>query len=978
MNNGLKLFLTTLVSVMLLPVSSFAVSAQESDEKLPSKYDSRDENILGDIKNQGNVGSCWTFGEIGILEAYLKKNNMGDYDFSERHMDMVTSAYYADTINYENGGVRNYGYGGSSLFGISYFYSGKGPVYEKDYSYIPTYEGLYSDAYANTLCKTAGISVKDIGIGAYATDITVVADNKSEVIKEMKENIYEYGAVSASYCHDETGTDETSFYYYGISAPNHEIMVVGWDDSYPKSKFISSSGTTPENDGAWIVRNSWGEDFGEDGYFYISYEDSEIYRSPYIYIERAEKTDYDSIYLSSPLAADSFISSDSNDLSGDNVEYSLNIFNKTANSKEEIKEITASFREGTSYEIYIIDNYSEGGDNFGKRVAAGSTDHDCFKTIAFDPVEITGDDFAVCVKYSNSDSGKSLIPVSDLSYSAAGYFDSDSIDSMSFISSDGVNWKDTIKKDNSVVFMRVYTDFTEDTHNVSFEEKSLSYEYALMTDENGARVYQNPDGTFDVKDGKYKYTVKETGFEDKSGELTVDGKSLRKTVKLKKAPGVDTVNTEVGLKDPSDIFTLYYIYGLEGEDPLKVKSVTVNGKSVKFTQTSDGVEISRKSLEFLSGKSSAEFEVTYTGGTKSSVTLDVYDYTDSGKAEIIANKIKKKVENTKILTSKDIYELSEEASKIAENCSKKAILSISSAYVYDLDDAVGYVFDYTVVYGNGYKVIGITGETPLDKSISERKATMGNIVGWDNIIASDIPKSGKVNITLGGDNIVPKEFLEKASKSNATFVFSVPYVAGEGKYSFTINGKKLTSDHDIDMNLYSDFGNGVYDNTAIYNYSYKILGTKYLCMDSSFDIEATLTLYPLIEDCGGIYSDYVFEYDKDNVLQISDRYDDVITLNSGKTVICGYTGEKLILAFTDDYYVYGDIDMNTEGPDKKDISQLKLYLFSVSKREFEEIRELNPMLYALLDVNEDGEINSDDVSVLSDYVKEKEKAENDK
>ena len=53
--------------------------------------------------------------------------------------------------------------------------------------------------------------------------------------------------------------------------------VVGWDDAYPASNFTGDAGQPP-GDGAFLVRNSWGSGWGEDGYFWVSYYDRSFAR----------------------------------------------------------------------------------------------------------------------------------------------------------------------------------------------------------------------------------------------------------------------------------------------------------------------------------------------------------------------------------------------------------------------------------------------------------------------------------------------------------------------------------------------------------------------------------------------------------------------------------------------------------------------------------------------------------------------------
>lgn len=105
--------------------------------------------------------------------------------------------------------------------------------------------------------------------------------NISSDVDEVKKMIIQYGAVATAFYTDQTTTtggtacynpSTYSYYYDGSYTTNHAVVIAGWDDNYSKSNFNSLK--QPSSDGAWLVRNSWGSNMGDDGYFWISYEDA--------------------------------------------------------------------------------------------------------------------------------------------------------------------------------------------------------------------------------------------------------------------------------------------------------------------------------------------------------------------------------------------------------------------------------------------------------------------------------------------------------------------------------------------------------------------------------------------------------------------------------------------------------------------------------------------------------------------------------
>ena len=289
---------------------------------LPEKYDLRDEGRVTDVKFQNPWGACWAFGSIASLESNAITRGAQDPDYSEKALVWFAKNERKDEdapdtelegISVADGDTKEYVYnmGGSSWDVISALAAWQGASLESELPYRNA-EGttetvqLTEDGFAE--CYTADgdwsvdpshayddayrleDSVCYLGFNSYTAagydGDQVWTTMFSSVYPAVKNWIMENGAISVGFCADYSSPDDlesgvTSEYYneehsaqYNPDSmyANHEVTIVGWDDSYPKENFS----ITPPGDGAWIVKNSWSDVWGENGYFYLSYYDTTV------------------------------------------------------------------------------------------------------------------------------------------------------------------------------------------------------------------------------------------------------------------------------------------------------------------------------------------------------------------------------------------------------------------------------------------------------------------------------------------------------------------------------------------------------------------------------------------------------------------------------------------------------------------------------------------------------------------------------
>lgn len=396
------------------------VKLAETEKLLPARYDMREFGRTSAVRDQGKSGTCWAFASLGALESSLLP--MEQTCFSPDHMTMCNS-YKRSTDK-----------GGEALMSIAYMAAWQGPVYEED------------DPYGD------GMSNPNLEAVKHLEEAIIIKDRDIQTIKSA---VFRYGgaetsmymqlayvdSVSAYY-----SKDNSAYYYDGIEQPNHDVVIVGWDDNYPKERFTIE----PEGNGAFICKNSWGEAFGEGGYFYVSYYDSNICNTAVVYSRIGEANNYDKLYQSDLLGWVGQIGF------GDEECYLANVY--TAGEGENLA--AAAFyatAPDTEFEMYVVRHF-EGTDSLKNReyVVAGSMKYAGYYTVDF-PEEIPLDDgetFAVVVKIKtpgvdypvaieyNHDENTSSFDISD---------------GQGYISLYGEIWQSAEEKENCNVCLKAFT-----------------------------------------------------------------------------------------------------------------------------------------------------------------------------------------------------------------------------------------------------------------------------------------------------------------------------------------------------------------------------------------------------------------------------------------------------------------------------------------------------------------------------------------
>ncbi|MCM1143371.1 MAG: lectin like domain-containing protein [Blautia sp.] len=541
----------------------------------PVKYDAREKGQLSSVKNQANWGCCWSFSAVAAAEsAYLKLNGT-EADLSESHL---VNFFYNG-----NAGIDLEGPDGG-LSGDSTEALADTPVQQGGNSFFTTFAlarwtGIADEATDASLVYPveATANTNDLSIsGEYAYTDAMHLENAYWIplsdATSVKQAIMDYGAVGVSYYYSqyfdsdlykyvEPDYDGPAVYYNpAYASTNHAVAIVGWDDTFDRNQFRytytnaskAASGeemVLPENNGAWLIRNSWGSSVLDGGYFWISYEDLSLNNGTAFAFDFAKADNYDHNYQYDGSTGMQSLGSTSGEMKAAAV--------YTASGRQTVSAVGIGFASAsTDYTVQIYTGLSNKNNPTSGTLAAttsGRTSFEGFYTIEIEDFVLVeeGELFSVVIT-AKKENGQTIKLFVDSSYPNGDWisFTANTEQDNTFLST-GNAWVSAGEAQNCTMRIKAYTndytipvevdnrelrlDMLEDIMPQEYTGEEIEPELHLVFD--GERLIKNRDYTATFQNNKEvsaankKASVTIRGIGNYVGEITAEFTITKKVLR---------------------------------------------------------------------------------------------------------------------------------------------------------------------------------------------------------------------------------------------------------------------------------------------------------------------------------------------------------------------------------------------------------------------------------------------------------------
>lgn len=686
-------------------------------DTFPTSYSLVSLGEVSPVRNQMQTGTCWAFTTNEMIETNLLKKNKVALSFSSRHLEYYTSRSFLDGTNYD-GLNRVVNEGGNFFMSLNYLKNNYGPILESD---MP---------FENNMNKLNLSSIQNKNVAADVNTTFLLPNGDSSctdsVKNAIKSHLMNYGAVGTMitmkkpsvYYNEST----YSYYYDGSEAVNHAVTIVGWDDNYATTNFSSSK--RPSSKGAWLIKNSYGTSFGNNGYFYISYNDvrvckalSGVYEVDFEFPEKLYT--YDKYGYNTNLML----------TNGGTTSYVATKFTKPS-TKEYLTEITVGAYDYASIDLYVITSNKTISINNAVNVGNIVIPYGGYATYKLnEPIALPNTTFTIIAKYTHlsssgpavsamidgtpwdvvtSNTGESYLSINGTSFT-------DLVTALSGVEANAAITAGTVSK-----FETIQTDTTKSykLYNNKTSTETINVTTTDIADNSQLTIKVLKKS--DMSDQTSKFTITNNNVVSNSANVKVSAKSTAEEtdyiVQISFNGKVVSVNLNVSKYE--------YVTSIIIED-----AIVEVGKDLQLLPVVEPSTASNKTLKMTSSDTSI-FTVTdgKIHGVKAGEANLIIEATDGSG-------VKKQIKVTVIdlLKSTSTYKLEE-----------NYIENVPSETTYS-----EFITNINITASDTIKILGIDGEEVTKGNIGTgfklRKTTSGQTSEFIIVIAGDSTGDGIIN-----------------------------------------------------------------------------------------------------------------------------------------------------------------------------------------------------------------------------------------